>query len=138
MDLKWLDALEFELIPAPVSYNEVPRLSVSAGGQVRLNAAFLKRVGETRRFCGKVSKDGGWVTLQADSGGQLYFTPKGVQKNAQFIGRLREKGVEFPVIYSMEWIAERNLWAGSAGRLPAPPPAGTLLPNKRGGKRNGK
>lgn len=138
MDLAWLDSLEFEAIPTPVNYAETPRLSVNKKGQMSMNAAFLRAVGNDRRFYGEVSKEGHCLTLRPDGEGQICFTPKGVRLNGRLAELLRARQVKIPAVYSMEWIPERGLWAGRSGDLSDPPPVSTLLPKRRGGKRNGK
>jgi len=137
MDLAWLDSLEFESIPAPVHYYETPRLSVNEKGQMTMNPVFLRKIGETRRFYGAVSKDGRCLTLRPDREGQICFSPKGVRQNSAFAALLDRRGIRFPAVYSMEWVPERELWAGCSNDLPRPPQAKTLLPGRRGGKRNG-
>lgn len=135
LDLAWLDSLEFDAIPAPEHYYDLPRLSVRNDGQMRMNPGFLRKLGEARRFCGMVSRDGRCLALRPDGEGQIAFTPKGVCRNHALAARLCERGIELPAVYSMEWLPERELWAGCSGDLPAPPPAGALLPRGRGGKR---
>lgn len=138
MDLAWLDSLEFEAIPTPMNYAETPRLSVNKKGQMSMNAAFLRAVGDERRFYCEVSKDGRCLTFRPDGDGQICFTPKGVRLYGRFADLLRQRQIRFPVIYSMEWLPERALWAGYSNDLSSPPPSNALLPKRRGGKRNGK
>lgn len=138
MDLAWLDSLTFELIPPPLPCSEVPKLSVNKKGQMSMNTAFRQKVGDRRRFHGEVSKDGRCLTLRPDEKGQLSFTAKGVRQNNRFADLLRERQIKIPAVYSMEWVPERELWVGRSNDLSSPPPVSTLLPKRRGGKRNGK
>ena len=50
MDLANLDFSLFEELPPPCRHYEVPRLSVSPGGEMRMNMAMLRAVGERREF----------------------------------------------------------------------------------------
>lgn len=130
MDMNWLDSLEFEAVPTPTHYYDIPRLTVSEKGQMTMNPAFLRMAGQTRCFHGEVSKDGRCLLLRPDAGGQLRFSPKGVRANRAFFNRLRELGIEAPTVYSLEWLPERELWAGCSSDLPKPPAGMKLLPNK--------
>lgn len=121
MDLKWLDSLEFEAIPVPVCYYDVPKLVVNEKGQMSMNLAFQRVAGQTRCFYGEVGKDGRCLLLRPDEGGQLRFSPKGVRKNQAFSDRLKERGIQLPAVYSLEWLNEREMWAGCSNDLPKPP-----------------
>lgn len=132
MDLKWLDSLEFEAIPAPRHYYDIPRLTVSGKGQMTMNPAFLRRAGEARCFYGEVSRDGRCLTLRPDEGGQLRFSPMGVRMNRDLSELLSGRGIRLPASYTLEWVEERSLWAGCSADLPEPPQVEELLPKSRG------
>lgn len=135
MDLNWLDSLEFEAIPAPVYYYDIPRIAVNAKGQMTMNPAFQRLAGETRCFYGEMSKNGICLLLYPDEGGQLRFSPKGVRMNQAFSERLKELGIQLPAVYTFEWLDKRKAWGGYCRDLPEPPKTKTLLPK---GSRKGK
>ncbi len=121
MDLNWLDSLEFEAIPAPVYYYDIPKLIVNENGRVTMNQAFLREVGQTRCFYGELSTDGRCLRLRPDEEGQMRFSPKGARKNQAFSDRLKKLGIRLPAVYPLEWLSEREVWVGCSNDLPKPP-----------------
>ncbi len=134
MDLNWLDSLEFEAIPAPVHYYNIPRVVVSEKGLMTMNPAFQRLAGEARSFYGELSKDGVCLLLHPNERGSLQFTAKGVRSNRKLSDRLRALGIQFPAVYTLEWLDERKMWVGCSNDLPSPPKIEELLPkrSKRG------
>ncbi len=122
MDIKWLDSLTFEPIPAPTHYYDIPRLTVNEKGHMTMNSACLRQVGKTRCFSGEISTDGRCLKLQPDESGELHFSPaSGVCLHRDFSSHLKERGIQLPAIYTLEWLPERDLWVGTSNDLPKPP-----------------
>ena len=137
MDLANLDFSLFEELPPPCRHYEVPRLSVSPEGELRMNMALLRAVGERREFRIALYPDGLCLALYAGSDGGARFSAKnGVLKYRELADALEKKGVYLPAVYTMQWCAERGAWVGFCQELAGPPPVALLpRPEKRGRNR---
>lgn len=102
MDLTNLDFSLFEELPPPCRHYEVPRLSVSPGGEMRMNTAMLRAVGERREFRVALYPDGLCLALYAGSDDGARFSAKnGVLKYRELADALEKKGVYLPAVYTM-------------------------------------
>lgn len=136
MDVQMLDFAQFEEVPSPVKYYDIPRLSVTSQGVLTMNGVLREMTGEELCFQLLLYKDGRYVMLRPDSKGNIRFSPRGVVTHRQMKELLLQRKIQLPACYLLEWCEEKRAWIGCSDDLPEPPSVKELLPSK--GKRRGR
>ena len=133
-----VDLSQFEDLPAPTGYHDIPRLTVSESGRVAMNAAMQRAVGTQRDFRAKVYDNLYYFALCLEEPYTFSFAPKnGMLVHKALALELKQQGYKFPVTYTMEWHPEQNAWIGGCQELAQPPAFSGASKQKRGAGQTG-
>lgn len=127
---EWVLSLSFEDVPPPVSFYQIPKLSVSSNGVMTMNQPLQKALDCTRPIHMQVSTDGRVIKMASSENGDQHFSSKGQLKNSKLLSMLQRKGVQLPCRYLMDWDSDEEVWIGCSEDLPAPPDM-EMPPRKR-------
>lgn len=132
MNFSDLDFSTLQDIPPLQRYYDTPRVSVSEKGLVSMNGAFRKEVGKQREFRSQVSPDGRYLVFYPMETPNIHFAEKGGSvTHLELAKYLKKLGMLLPVIYTMTWCQERQVWVGCCGELPQPPSLSVLAKCKK-------
>lgn len=127
---KWVLSLSFEDVSPPVSFYQIPKLSISSNGVMTMNQPLQKALGCTRPIHMQVSADGRVIKLASSENGDQPSSSKGQLKNSKFLSMLQRKGVQLLCRYLLDWDSDEEVWIGCSEDLPAPPDM-EMPPRKR-------
>lgn len=130
LKFKWVLSLSFEDVPPPVSFYQIPKLSVSSNGVMTMNQPLQKALDCACPIHMQISEDGRVIKLTSVENGDQHFSSKGQLKNSKLLSMLQRKGVQLPCRYLMDWDSDEEVWIGCSEDLPAPPDM-EMPPRKR-------
>lgn len=127
MDMFDLDFSTLQDIPAQGRCQEISRVSVTPRGDLAMNGAFRREVGELRTFRARYSPDGRYLVFYTRETPNIHFSAKnGRVSHKELARQLASKGVQLPAVYTMAWCEEQGAWVGCSRELPPPPSLSAL------------
>ena len=135
--LKHIDFGTFLDFPASGPNRNQPVVKILEDGRVFLYGELRKRAAEGRRdYRARISPDGRYVALYPELSPNLRFRADGSgQRNEALLKLLREKEIQIPATYEMEWVEAETAWVGCCKELPEPDLAAIRQAAKRAQRR---
>ena len=99
-----------------------PRVKILEDGRVLLYGELRKRAVERQRdYCARISPDGRCVALYPELTPNIHFHMDGSSmRHERLLQLLRDREIQIPAVYEMEWYEPENAWVGCCKDLPEP------------------
>lgn len=131
MQLSKIDLRSFHDFPPQPSAHTALCLSLNAKGELSMNTALRRAMGEIRDFHGMYSDEKGQILLYRNETPNVHFSKSGgISKNRALAETLEGLGFKLPLRYDVEWVEELHAWLGVCQEMD-PPPAVPALEKPR-------
>lgn len=119
--LREIDFGAFLDVPASCVPRSRPVVKVFGDGRIQLYGEMRKRAAERHSFRARISPDGRYFALYPEPTGNIRFRADGSSLHHEKLAwLLREKQIQIPAVYEMEWFEQENAWVGCCSDLPVP------------------
>lgn len=119
--LKDVDLSTFLDFPTACSYRSQPSIRIFEDGRVVLYGDLRKNTAAQRDYCARISLDGRCIALYPQLTPNIRFHTDGRSvRQGKLLRFLRNRMIEFPAVYEMEWVEQEKAWIGCCAELPEP------------------
>ena len=120
--LRGIDFCTFLDFPTTCTVRTRPRVKILEDGRVSLYGELRKRTVEQQRdYCARISPDGRCIALYPERTPNIHFHADGSSmRHERLLQLLRDREIQLPAVYEMEWYEPENAWVGCCKDLPEP------------------
>ena len=132
-----IDFCAFLDFPTTCTVRNRPRVKIFEDGRVSLCGELRKRTVEQQRdYCARISPDGRCIALYPERTPNIHFHADGSSmRHERLLQLLRDREIQLPAVYEMEWYEPENAWVGCCSDLPEPDVAAIRQSVKKAGGR---
>ena len=120
--LRDIDFRAFMDFPTACAVRNRPRVKILEDGRVSLYGELRKRAaGQQRDYCARISPDGRCIALYPELTPNIHVHADGsTMRHEELLRLLRDREIQLPAVYEMEWYEPENAWVGCCKDLPEP------------------